>query len=222
MGRTRNLTANDGHRLAAYEAMPQGSARGALVVVQEIFGVNAHIRGVADGYAADGYHVIAPALFDRVRPGIELGYTDADIAEGRKIRGDVSFDQALADVDAAKLALGGSGKVGIVGYCWGGTVTWLAASRLDGFSAAASYYGGGIGQFASEHPRCPTLCHFGEKDHAIPLQEVEAVRRENPDVQVFMYPAGHGFNCEARGSFDANAAALARRRTLEFFGKHLR
>jgi len=118
--------------------------------VQEIFGVNAHIRGVADGYAADGYHVIAPALFDRVRPGIELGYTDADIAEGRKIRGEVSFDQALADVDAAKLALHDSGKVGIVGYCWGGTVTWLAASRLDGFSAAASYYGGGIGQFASE------------------------------------------------------------------------
>jgi len=150
MGRTRNLTANDGHRLVAYEAMPEGAARGALVVVQEIFGVNAHIRGVADGYAADGYHVIAPALFDRVRPGIELGYTDADIAEGRKIRGDVSFDQALSDVDAAKLALGGSDKVGIVGYCWGGTVTWLAASRLDGFSAAASYYGGGIAQFASE------------------------------------------------------------------------
>jgi len=222
MGRTRNLTANDGHRLGAYEAMPDGAPRGALVVVQEIFGVNAHIRGVADGYAADGYHVIAPALFDRVRPGIELGYTDADIAEGRKIRGEVSFDQALADVDAAKLALGGSGKVGIVGYCWGGTVTWLAASRLDGFSAAASYYGGGIGQFASEHPRCPTQCHFGEKDHAIPLQEVESVRRENPDVQVFMYPAGHGFNCEARGSFDADSAALARRRTLEFFGKHLR
>ena len=222
MGRTRNLTANDGHRLAAYEAMPEGAPRGALVVVQEIFGVNAHIRGVADGYAADGYHVIAPALFDRVRPGIELGYTDADIAEGRKIRGDVSFDQALSDVDAAKLALGGSDKVGIVGYCWGGTVTWLAASRLDGFSAAASYYGGGIGQFAPEHPRCAMQCHFGENDHAIPLQEVEAVRRENPDVQVFMYPAGHGFNCEARGSFDANAAALARRRTLEFFGKHLR
>lgn len=222
MGRTLNLTAHDGHRLGAYEATPEGAARGALVVVQEIFGVNGHIRGVADRYAADGYHVIAPALFDRVRPGIELGYTDADIADGRKIRGELSFDQALADVDAAKLALRGSGKVGIVGYCWGGTVTWLAAARLDGFSAAASYYGGGIGQFASEHPRCPTQCHFGEKDHAIPLQEVEAVRRENPDVQVFMYPAGHGFNCEARGSFDADSAALARRRTLEFFGKHLR
>ena len=113
--------------------------------------------------------------------------------------------------------LGHEGKVHAVCGC-----KEPGASRLDGFSAAASYYGGGIGQFASEHPRCPTLCHFGEKDHAIPLQEVEAVRRENPDVQVFMYPAGHGFNCEARGSFDANAAALARRRTLEFFGKHLR
>src|SRR5689334_9394587 len=221
MGRTIDLTAGDGHRLQAYEALPQGKARGGIVVVQEIFGVNAHIRGVADGYAADGYHVIAPALFDRVRPGIELGYTDADIAEGRKIRGEVSFDQALADVDAAKLALGGSGKVGIVGYCWGGTVTWLAASRLDGFSAAASYYGGGIGQFASEHPRCPTQCHFGEKDHAIPLQEVEALRRANPGVEVFMYPAGHGFNCEARASYDPNAAALARQRTLDFFRKHI-
>jgi carboxymethylenebutenolidase len=214
------LTAADGHRLQAYEAKPAGAARGGVVVVQEIFGVNDHIRRVADGYAADGYHVIAPALFDRVQPGIELGYTDADIAEGRRIRGQLTFEQALADVDAARKALGG-GKIGIVGYCWGGTVTWLAAARLQGFAAAASYYGGGIGQFANEHPRCPTQCHFGEKDHAIPLTEVAAVRDANPAVEIYTYPAGHGFNCDARGSYDAAAAKLARDRTLAFFRKHI-
>jgi carboxymethylenebutenolidase len=155
-----------------------------------------------------------------VRPGIELGYTDADIAEGRKIRGQLSFDQALADVEAARKALGDR-NIGIVGYCWGGTVTWLAAARIAGFAAAASYYGGGIGQFAAEHPRCPTQCHFGEKDHAIPMSEVAAVRAANPGVEVYTYPAGHGFNCDARASFDAAAAKLARDRTLAFFRKHL-
>ena len=214
------LTAADGHRLQAYEAVPAGAPRGGVVVVQEIFGVNDHIRRVADGYAADGYRVIAPALFDRVRPGIELGYTDADISEGRNIRGQLTFDQALADVEAARKALG-DGNTGIVGYCWGGTVTWLAAARLPGFAAAASYYGGGIGQFAAEHPRCPTQCHFGEKDHAIPLTEVAAVRDANPAVEVYTYPAGHGFNCDARASFDAAAAKLARERTLAFFRKHV-
>lgn len=215
-----DLTAADGHGLQAYEALPAGTPRGGIVVVQEIFGVNAHIRGVADGYAAEGYRVIAPALFDRVRPGIELGYTDADIAEGRKIRGQLTFDQALADVAAARKALG-DGKVGIVGYCWGGTVTWLAAARLPGFAAASSYYGGGIGQFAAEHPRCPTQCHFGEKDHAIPIDEVNAVRNANPAVGIYTYPAGHGFNCDARASFDAPSAKLARERTLAFFREHV-
>jgi carboxymethylenebutenolidase len=214
------LTAADGHRLQAYESVPSGAARGGVVVVQEIFGVNDHIRRVADGYAADGYRVIAPALFDRVRPGIELGYTDADIAEGRKIRGQLSFDQALADVEAARTALGDR-NIGIDGSCWGGTVAWLAAARIAGFAAAASYYGGGIGQFAAEHPRCPTQCHFGEKDHAIPMSEVAAVRAANPGVEVYTYPAGHGFNCDARASFDAAAAKLARDRTLAFFRKHL-
>jgi carboxymethylenebutenolidase len=221
MGRSIELSARDGHRLAAYEAQPAGKPRGGLVVVQEIFGLNSHIRRVADGYAADGYRVVAPALFDRVRPGIELGYTDADIAEGRAIREKVSFDDALADVSAALAALRDAGNVGIVGYCWGGTITWLAAARLAGFAAASSYYGGGIGKFASEKPRCPTQCHFGEKDHAIPRAEVESVRESQPEVEVYLYPAGHGFNCDARASYDAGSAALARDRTLAHFRKHV-
>ena len=221
MGRMSSLVAADGHRLDAYEATPAGPARGGIVVVQEIFGINDHIRRVADDFAANGYRVVAPALFDRVRRNITLGYTDADIAEGRSIRSRVTFEHALADVGAAQAMLGDDGRVGIVGYCWGGTVTWLAAGRLEGFAAASSYYGGGIGQFASEHPRCPTQCHFGEKDHAIPLHEVDAVRSANPDVEVFTYAAGHGFNCDARASYDANAAALARERTLAFFARHV-
>jgi len=221
MGRTIDLTAGDGHRLQAYEALPQGKARGGIVVVQEIFGVNSHIRRVADGYANDGYRVIAPALFDRVRPGIELGYTDADIAQGRAIREQVGFEQALADVTAALGALRETGKVGVVGYCWGGTVTWLAAARIDGFAAASSYYGGGIGKFAGEKPRCAARCHFGEKDHAIPLDEVDALRKANPGVEVFLYPAGHGFNCDERASYHAESARLARERTLAFLRQHV-
>jgi len=221
MGQMITLSAHDGHRLGAYEAQPTGRARGAVVVVQEIFGVNGHIRRVADGYAASGYRVVAPALFDRVRPGIELGYTDADIAEGRSIREKITFDHALADVAAARDALRETGRVGVVGYCWGGTVTWLAAARLEGFAAASSYYGGGIGKFAGESPRCPMQCHFGDRDHAISLDEVDAVRKANPGVQVFVYSAGHGFNCDERASYDATSAALARERTLELFRAHL-
>jgi carboxymethylenebutenolidase len=222
MGNTITLTAADGHRLTAYEAKPAGKPRGGIVVVQEIFGVNGHIRRVADGYAADGYHVIAPALFDRVGKDIQLGYSEADIAKGRDIRAKVSWEQALADVAAAQGAIRGAGRVGIVGYCWGGTVTWLSACRLDGFSAASSYYGGGIGNFAEETPRCAVQCHFGDKDHAIPLEEVEKVRKAQRDrVEIYTYPAGHGFNCDERGSHDAGSAKTARERTLAFFRKHV-
>jgi carboxymethylenebutenolidase len=222
MGDWITLTAADGHKLTAYEAKPSGKPRGGIVVVQEIFGVNGHIRRVADGYAADGYHVIAPALFDRVGKNIELGYSEADIAKGRDIRAKVSFEQALADVAAAQGALKEAGRIGIVGYCWGGTVTWLSACRLPGFSAASSYYGGGIGNFAAEKPRCPVQCHFGEKDHAIPLDEVDKVRQaQKENVEIYLYPAGHGFNCDERGSYDAASAKLARERTLAFFRKHV-
>jgi carboxymethylenebutenolidase len=222
MAQTITLTAKDGHTLSAYEAKPADTPRGGLVVVQEIFGVNNHIRAVAQGYAADGYHVVAPALFDRVGKDIQLGYGEADIAKGRDIRGKITWELALADVEAALHRVKGSGKVGIVGYCWGGTVTWVSCTRITGFAAGSVYYGGGIGNFATEKPKCPVICHFGEKDHAIPLDEVDKVRgAKHPGVEVHMYAAGHGFNCNERGSYDATSAQLARERTLGWFRKHI-
>ncbi|MBI3453497.1 MAG: dienelactone hydrolase family protein [Rhodospirillales bacterium] len=223
MGTTIQLTAADGHKLAAYRADPAGKPRGGIVVVQEIFGVNGHIRGVCDGFAADGYAVVAPALFDRVRPGIELGYAEADIASGREVRGKIPWEQALADLRAAMDALDGAGRRGIVGYCWGGSVAWLAATRLDGLAAAVSYYGAQIAPFAAEQPRCPALLHFGETDHSIPLADVDKLRAAqagNP-VEIHLYPAGHGFNCEARASHHPASAARARERTLAFFRQHV-
>ncbi len=221
MGQMISLTAKDGHKFDAYEAKPAGAARGGLVVIQEIFGVNHHIKSVCDGYAADGYHVIAPALFDRVGKGIELGYTDPDIAKGREVRGKVTWEQALADIEAAKGALKGNAKIGVVGYCWGGTLSWLSATRLDGFSAASVYYGGGIGAFSGEKPKCPVQGHFGEKDHAIPLTEVEQVRTAQPQAEIYVYAAGHGFSCDERGSYDAVSAKTARERTLAHFRKNV-
>ena len=221
MGTMLQLTAGDGFELSAYRADPAAVSRGAVVVVQEIFGVNSHIRSVCDGFAADGYVAIAPALFDRIRPGVELGYAPEDIAAGRELKGASSNDKALLDVGAARDALAGSGKVGIVGYCWGGYIAWLAASRLPGFACAVPYYGGGMTDAIDEQPKCPVMMHFGERDHAIPIAGVEQLRAAHPSQQVFIYDAQHGFNCDQRGSYDANAAALARQRTLEFFGKHI-
>jgi len=214
------LQAADGHRLAAYRAVPAGKPRGALVVVQEIFGVNSHIRAVADGYAADGWLAIAPAMFDRVERGIELGYTPADIERGRELKGGCSNDHALLDIAAAVDTVRSAGKVAVIGYCWGGTLAWLAACRQPGLSAAVSYYGGGIGEMIDLTPRCPVLAHFGERDASIPLSVPEALRTAHPDVEIHIYPAGHGFNCDQRGSFDAASAKLARERSLAFLKTH--
>lgn len=223
MGETIKLRASDGFELSAYVARPSGTPRGGLVVVQEVFGINGHIRGVADGFAADGFLAIAPALFDRIRPGITLGYSPDEIQEGIALKGQSSTDRALADIAAAREAVAGAGAVGIVGYCWGGFLTWVAVTRLTGFKAAVSYYGGGIGAVAEEKPRCPVLMHFGEKDHAIPLSDVEKVRAAHPTgVEIHVYPAGHGFNCDERESFDAGSAKIARERTLAFLSAHLR
>ena len=222
MGQTINLTAKDGFKLTAYEAKPAGKARGGLVMIQEIFGVNKHMRKVSDGYAADGYHVIAPAMFDRVDKGIELGYSEADIAKGREIRGKINWDQILADVAAAKDALRGSGKTGIIGYCFGGSVAWLGATRFNDFAASVCFYGGQIAQFAEEKPNCPVQMHFGETDHAIPLSDVGKIRAaQGAKVEIQVYPAGHGFNCDERGSWHEPSAALARGRALEFLKRNL-
>ena len=222
MGDTLTLTAEDGHRLSAYRATPTGKPRGALVIVQEIFGVNSHIKKVTDGYAADGYVALAPALFDRVEPGFETGYTQADIDSGRTIRGKVGWDQMVMDLKAGvrELAKGGT-KGGIVGYCMGGSMAGLSATRIDGLSAAVGYYGGAVADFATENPRCQVLLHFGETDASIPKEHWDKVRAAHPEVPLHLYPAGHGFNCDARGSYHEPSATLARERTIAFLRQHV-
>lgn len=223
MGNTISLTSADGFALSAYQATPAGPPKGGVVVIQEIFGVNSHIRSVADRYAAHGYTAVAPALFDRIRPGIELGYTEADIAEGIDLaRGKTDMDLAVADVRAAAQAAAVGGKVGVVGFCWGGLLTAVSAIRsADLFSAAASYYGGGTPTLAGQTPVVPMVMHYGEHDHAIPLDDVRALEAAWPQVTFHVYPAQHGFNCDQRGSYDAASAALAEERTLAFFAQHL-
>ncbi len=222
MGETVKLTAGDGHELDAYRAEPEDVPRAGLVVIQEIFGVNGHIRAVADSYAAEGFTVLAPALFDRVEPGIELGYEADDIEKGREIRARIPHDDAVLDMAAAVDALKAEGlAVAVVGYCWGGSLAWNAATRLDGVSVSVGYYGGMIPDMADEQPKQPVMLHFGETDASIPLEGVETVRQKHPDVPVHIYPAGHGFSCDARGSYEPESAKLARQRTLAFFAQHL-
>jgi carboxymethylenebutenolidase len=219
MGDTVKLTADDGHSYDAYVARPKGQPKAGLVVVQEIFGVNEHVRRVADGFAEDGYLAVAPAMFDRVEPGIELGYDKDDIAEGRSIRGKISWDQAMSDVSAALGFLAGAGKAAVIGYCWGGSVAWLAACRLNP-AAAVCYYGGNIYEFRNEKPSCPVMLHFGEEDTGIPLDQVKEIAQAHPKQELFTYAgAGHGFNCEMRGSYNADSTVVARERTLAFLSR---
>jgi carboxymethylenebutenolidase len=193
-----------------------------VVVIQEIFGVNGHIREVADGYARDGYLAVAPQIFDRVARDVELGYQEADLGRGIEI----TFQQldhklVLQDVQAAVEAAATAGKVGVVGYCFGGLVAWRAACKLSGVSAAVAYYGGGIAREADRQAQCPVMMHFGEQDAHIPLTDVEAIKAAQRDARIFVYPADHGFNCDHRASFHAESAGLARQRTLEFLAEHL-
>ena len=226
MGEFIDLQAADGFKFPAYVARPSGKAQGAVVVLQEIFGVNSHIRAVADGYAAEGYLAVAPSTFHRVKPGVELGYSPDDMSAGIALKGAVEALPApgvLQDIQAAIGHAAQAGKVGIVGYCWGGLLTWRAACLLQGLSAAAPYYGGGVTtpEEAARKPRVPVMAHFGERDHWIPMDGVEAFKKAQPDVQVHVYAADHGFNCDQRGSYDAAAAKQARERTLAFFARHL-
>ncbi len=226
MGQTITLKAADGHSFPAYVAEPAGTPKGGIVVLQEIFGVNSHIRSVADGYAAAGYFVVAPSTFHRVKADVELGYTEADMGTGFGFKTSVDGlpePGVMADIQAAIDHAGKAGKVGIVGYCWGGLLTWRSACLLSGLSAAVPYYGGGMTAQpdASRQPKVPVLAHFGDQDHWIPLDTVEAFRAAQPGVEVHVYAANHGFNCDQRGSFNEAAARTARERTLAFFARHV-
>ena len=222
MGKTFTLSATDGHSFGAYRADPDGSAKGGIVVLQEIFGVNAHIRDVCDRFAEDGYAAIAPALYDRsTQKNAELTYTKEDVSLGRKLREEFSWDDTILDVQTAVRVLSDEGlNVGTVGYCWGGSISYLSAMRVD-IRAAVVYYGGQIMPYLSETARCPLLMHFGATDASIPSSDVEAIEKAHPDAEIHVYDAGHGFNCDRRGAFDEAASKLAKERTLHFFGKLL-
>ena len=228
MGQFVDLTSADGFVVPAWVARPEGAPRGAVVVLQEIFGVNSHIRAVADRLAASGYLAVAPATFARVRAGVELGYEAQDMQDGMALKAAVEALPApgvMPDIQAAiDYAAAQSGcKVGIVGFCWGGLLTWRAACTLGGLAAAVPYYGGGMTSPAetARQPQVPVLAHFGERDHWIPLEGVQAFGRAHPQVQVHVYAADHGFHCDQRGSYDEAAALTAWDRTLAFFDQHL-
>ena len=226
MGQFIDLKAADGQTIPAYVAEPAGKPKGGVVVVQEIFGVNSHIRSVADGYAAQGYLAVAPSTFHRVKPGVDLGYQPDDMSAGMAFKAAVEALPApgvMQDLQAAVDYAAQGGKVGIVGYCYGGLLTWRAACELHGLSAAAPYYGGGMTtpDEIARQPKVPVIAHFGDKDHWISVDSVEAFKKAHPDVEVHLYHADHGFNCDQRGSYDEAAAKLARERTLKFFARHL-
>lgn len=218
IGNWIELTAEDGHRFDAWRAEPVGTPRGGVVVIQEIFGVNRHIRGLAEAFAADGYLAVAPAVYDRVERKVELGYAEADIARGRDLRAKVDWDGCMQDVAAAAKAAGAAGRVGITGFCYGGGVAWVAAARIPGIAAASCYYGGPWNEFKAERVNCPTLLHFGSKDQMIPLSLAEEMTDANPAAAAHIYEAEHGFVCDQRlQHYDAYATTLARRRTLGLF-----
>lgn len=223
VGQDITLTASDGFELGAYRTRPEGKPRGAVVVIQEIFGVNSHIRTVCDRFAAQGYVAIAPSLFDRSERNFQSGYSPDEIANARKFVANPDWAAFMRDTQAAIDAVKDVGPVGIIGFCLGGSVAFAAATRLDGLSAAIGYYGGAVVRFADETPKVPTQLHFGAKDHGIPLSDVETIRAKRPDVEVFVYEdAEHGFNCDQRPSYHKPSADIARERSLAFLAQHLR
>lgn len=222
MGTDITLTSSDGHQLGAYRADSPGTPRGGIVVLQEIFGVNDHIREVCDGFAADGYTVVAPALYDRSSMlDCRLGYTGEDLETGRRLREEFSWDDTVHDVDAAVQLLIREGlRVGTVGYCWGGTISYLAGTRL-GIAAAVVYYGGQIVPYLDETANCPMLMHFGETDGGIPLSDVDQIKTAHAGAEIHIYPTGHGFNCDHREGYHEASATLARERTMALYDKAL-
>lgn len=214
-----SLTAADGHNFKAYETGPSNGApvKGGLVLVQEIFGVTDHIKELSDSFAEEGYRVLSPALYDRITPDYAAGYTAEEVQDAIAMRAKNSYDNAAADVQTCVDALQGVGPVFVTGFCYGGSVSWVAAGKVTGLTAAAPYYGGQIKDFMELTPQVPTICHFGEKDASIPMEVVDQIRTMHPDVTVHVYDADHGFQSERPQHYDAGAAQLARERTVAFF-----
>ncbi|MGC6472280.1 MAG: dienelactone hydrolase family protein [Parvibaculales bacterium] len=222
MGDIISVTSADGFSFSAYQAMPAGTPKGGVMVIQEIFGVNQHIREVVDGYAAQGYVALAPAIFDRIKTGVELGYDESGMADGMSY----AFEQldhakTLQDLAAAVAILKQYGKVGSVGYCFGGLLSFLSAGNIDALDCAVAYYGGGIADNLASVPKAPIMFHFGDRDDFIPMDQVAAVKQALPDAPAFVYEADHGFNCDHRATHDQAAADLALERTLSFFAEHI-
>ncbi len=225
MSTTIDLTTTDNVTIAAYKAMPQGTSKAGIVVLQEVFGVNPHIRSIADRLAAQGYTALAPAIFDRAERGVELPYDGESIKRGVALAYSIPQDRHLLSIEAAIDALAAHGPVGILGFCLGGTLSFAAAAKSPRLAAAVGFYGGGIAAMLGEHPPkplCPVELHFGEHDDFIPPDDIAKVRRAYPDMPIYTYDAGHGFNCDARGSYHKPSADQAWSRTLAFFEQHLR
>ena len=224
MGKQFTLTTSDTHSLGAYRADPAGKPKGGMIVVQEIFGVNHHIRAVCDRLAGEGYVAVAPAVFDRFVRNFESGYTPDEIAHARSYLGNLNWDNMMKDLDAALGDIKSVGPCGVIGFCMGGTAAFLAACRLNGLKASVAYYGGMIAKFADEKPKCPVQMHFGEKDHGIPMSDVEIIKQKRGgDCEIYVYAdAGHGFHCDERASFQKEASTLAWQRSMEFLAKHMK
>ena len=222
MGQDIKLTASDGFKLGGYRAEPAGAPKGAIVVIQEIFGVNHHIRSVCDRLAKEGYVAIAPAIFDRSEPNFTSGYSPDEVANARKFVANPDWAAMLRDSQAAIDAVKDTGPVGIIGFCLGGSIAYVAATKLSGLSAAVGYYGGAIVRFADDKPKVPTQLHFGEKDAGIPLSDVETIKAKRGDVEVHIYPgAQHGFHCDERPSYDRASADIAWPHSMAFLAKHM-
>ena len=223
MGKDLKLTASDNFELGAYRADPATAPKGAVVVIQEIFGVNHHIRAVCDRLAGEGYVAIAPSIFDRVEPDFTSGYSPDEIAIARKFVANPDWPAMLRDTQAAIDAVRDAGPVGIIGFCLGGSIAYAAATKLSGLTAAIGYYGGAVVRFVDDKPKVPTQLHFGEKDAGIPLSDVEIIKAKRPDVEIFVYPgAQHGFHCDERASYDKTSADIAWPRSMAFFARHLK
>lgn len=215
-----DLVAADGHKFSAYRADPPEKPKGAVVVLQEVFGVNPHIRKLADDFAAKGYVAIAPALFDRVKGGVELGYDETCFSEGLELMKQVESAGSLCDIQASVDSVKDTGKVAVVGYCWGGYLAYRSANQVNGLACAVGYYGAGIAEYR-EKRKIPTLLHFGEADPLIPMEEITQFRADRPEISSFVYPAGHGFNCDERDSYNGEAAAKALERTLFWISQYV-